>query len=373
MTVYQLTLRTLSPIHIGEGRELRQDFDFAVYQKRTYRLNEDALLLAKEDRLIPDRGGRYPAPGHLLESADFRNPALFRYVLRGQPRSQKTDARVQSFIKDVYDRPYIPGSSLKGAIRTALGWSGWPEVRPPLDVRSLKASKSWAGQPLEAQLFRPAGRHDPNHDLLRALQVSDLAGPDKPGMGLQLVNAQVITRRDVGSPIELEALSGDLVFQGTLTIDETLFGPSVENELRFGSRRLWLDELMIRIQQHSQAQIEKLAIWFLKTEGGERLAAFYRDLSEIPLGPDKAFIQLGWGTGWDGKTFGSRLEADSDFFEEIIQKYRLQRTGRGGAQRQKGAPFPGSRRVVTLGKGGDSQAVHPFGWALIEQRQVDHV
>ncbi len=129
MTVYSITLHTLTPLHIGDGVELHQDFDFAVFRGRTYRLNEDAILLAKPAALHPGRDGHYPAPGKLLQESDYQNADLFRYVLSGAPRSRQVDARMKSFIKDVYDRPYIPGSSLKGALRTALAWTGWPEVK----------------------------------------------------------------------------------------------------------------------------------------------------------------------------------------------------------------------------------------------------
>ena len=269
MSVFQVTLKVLSPLHIGDGNELHQDFDFAVYQGRTYRFNEDAVLLAKSDLLRPDQEGHYLAPGKLLNEADYRNPALFRYVLRGIPRSKKTDARVKSFIKDVYDRPYIPGSSLKGALRTALAWTGWKEINPVLDRSAIGRSKSWAAQPLEKKLFGP----NPNHDLLRALHVSDLFGELEAGGGLLLVNAQVLTKRSQGSPIELEALTGDLTFTGSLTIDETLFSAWAESELHFQNRKRWLDELMARTQAHSKARIARLVETFNDAVGQRIFAA----------------------------------------------------------------------------------------------------
>ena len=97
MTIHKLTLKTLSPLHIGDGDELKQDFDFVTHGNSTYRINEDALLLAKESQLRRDeRSGRYPVPGKLLGEADFNNAGLFRYILRGTPRSAKPDARVRS-------------------------------------------------------------------------------------------------------------------------------------------------------------------------------------------------------------------------------------------------------------------------------------
>lgn len=362
MSVFEVTLKILSPLHIGDGNELRQDFDFVVHQGRTYRLNEDAVLEAKADRLRPGADGRYPAPGRLLDEADFRNRNLFRYVLRGIPRSRKTDARVRSFIKDVYDRPYIPGSSLKGALRTALAWTGWKEVNPALNDRTaIGRSKSWAAQPLEKKLFGP----NPNHDLLRALHISDLSGIEEAGGGLLLVNAQVLTKRSQGSPIELEALTGDLTLHGSLSIDDSLFSAWAEPELHFQNRKRWLDELMARAQAHSKARISRLMEWFESADQAGNIAGFYRKLAQAQLQPNQALLQLGWGSGWDGKTFWTHLQRNANLFEQLVREFRMDRAGKKST-RQPGDPFPRSRRAAMALKEGRPRAVAPFGWVLVE-------
>jgi CRISPR-associated protein Csm5 len=362
MTTYQLTLRTLSPLHIGDGNELRLGFDFVVHHHNTYRLNEDAVLLAKGERLIQDRTGNYPLPGSLLSERDFDNPAFFRYILRGEPRSKRDDARVKSFIKDILDCPYIPGASLKGAFRTALAWTGWKEVNPHFDRSTLGRSKSWAGQPLESKLFGA----DPNHDLLRALQISDLFGPEKAGQGLLLVNAQVLTLRSKGSPVELEAIAGDVSFQGTLHIDDFLFSPQAEKELHFANRRAWLDELLPRAQAFSRHRLERLASWFERADDASKVAAFYRRLAGVSLGPNQAVLQISWGAGWDGKTFGNRLQTNPQLFENLVSDYRMHKAPKGSPPRKPGDPFPRSRRVAVTVKDGIVQAGAPFGWVLVE-------
>ena len=367
MTVYDVTLQILSPLHIGDGGELRQDFDFVVKNGRTYRLDEDAILRAKEDQLKPDRSGQYPLPGRLLAEADYRNQALFRYVLPGAPRSAKSDARLKSFIKDVSDRPYIPGSSLKGALRTALAWVGWTEVRPKLDRAAIGRRRSWAAQPLERKLFGP----DPNHDLLRALHVSDLFGPDAAGGGLQVINAQVLTTKNAGSPVELEAMIGDVAFHGTLTVDETLFSSSAERELRFSNRKHWLDELMARAQQHSQARIAELATWYDKAEGCEAIARFYHQLNEARVAANGAVLQIGWGAGWDGKTFWTHLQSDARLFEQLVSDFRLHKAAPGSPPRKAGDPFPRSKRAVMAVKQGVARAVAPMGWGFVGLKKTE--
>jgi CRISPR-associated protein Csm5 len=367
MTVYHVNLQTLTPLHIGDGDDLRQDFDFVVHNNHTYRLDEDAILLTKSDSLRPDAHGHYPPPGRLLKEADFQNGDLFRYILRGAARSVRTDARMKSFIKDVQDRPYIPGSSLKGAIRTALAWTGWDEVKPKLDRSAVGRSKSWAGQPLEKKLFGP----DPNHDLLRALHVSDLFGPGEAGEGLLIVNAQVLTRKNAESPIELEALPGDVAFRGSITIDETLFSSIAEPVLHFSNRRHWLDNLTARLQAHSKARIAELLEWFEAADQAyASVAKFYRRLHEIPLGASQALVQLGWGSGWDGKTFWTHLQTDPLLFEQLVKDFNMHKAGRDSPPRKPGDEFPRSKRAAMVIRQGKAQAVAPFGWVLVEITKV---
>lgn len=362
MSVFQVKLHTLSPVHIGDGVELRQGFDFMVRGNATYRLNEDAILLAKESQIRPDRFGHYLPPGQLLSETDYQNDGFFRYALRGAARSGKMDARVKSFIKDVYDRPYIPGSSIKGALRTALAWNGWSEMNLKLDRAMIGNNRSWAGQRLERKIFGA----DPNHDLLRALHVSDLFGPQDPGGGLMVVNAQVLTKHTAQSPIELETLPGDVIFSGSLTIDEVLFTNFAERELSFANRKDWLDELTLRAQKHSHERILLLSDWFGDADPAYApLANFYHQLSEITLPANQALLQIGWGAGWDGKTFWTHLQKDEFLFEQLVNDFRMNKAGRN-SRREPGDAFPRSRRAAMSVRQGVARPAAPFGWVLME-------
>ncbi len=360
MSVFNVTVRTLTPLHIGDGNELRQGFDLAVWNGRTYRLDEDAIL--QEKSFQPDGRGNYPPPQRLLAEADYENPVFFRYVLPGVPRSSKTDARVKSFIKDVHHCPYIPGSSLKGAFRTALAWTGWDEVKPKLDRAAIGRNRSWAGQPLERKLFGP----DPNHDLLRALHVSDLVGPASAGESMMLVNAQVLTKKQAGSPVELEAVKSRVIFRGTVTIDEVLFSGFAERELHFANRKHWLTELMARTQAHSRARMEQLAEWYESAEGYEELARYFRQLAATKLPAHQAVLQIGWGAGWDAKTFWTHLQADPRLFEQLVADFGLHRAPKGSPPRKPGDPFPRSRRAIMSAKERLTKPTAPLGWVQVE-------
>lgn len=366
MTVWNATVTTLTPLHIGDGNELKKDFDFAVKNGRTYRLDADAILTATDPAVWQDRAGNYLPPERLLQDADYNNPALFRYVLLGVPRSEKTDARVKEFIKDAHDRPYLPGSSVKGALRTALAWTGWDEVKPRLDRAAIGRSKSWAGQPLERKIFGP----DPNHDLLRALHVSDFTGAHRAADSMVLVNAQVITPKHMQSPIELEAVKTKIAFQGSITVDDVLFSAFAERELHFGNRKRWLDELLARSLAHSRARIQVLAEWYEKAEGCEDIARFYRQMLNAKVGANKTLLQIGWGAGWDGKTFGTHLQQDKDLFEQVVADFRMHKAGPRTPPRKRGDAFPRSRRAVVMVKDNVAKALAPLGWVVLEMKPV---
>lgn len=358
MTTFNVTLRVLSPVFIGDGNDLRKGADFDIYNGHTYRFNQDTLFEAKWEEL--EAGFRNHRRWNYLKlaPADFNNDAYFRYVIRGVPRATQNYTELKSCIKDVFDRPYIPGSSLKGALRTALAWTGWEEANQKFDLSRLGRSRSWAAQPIEREIF---GR-DPNHDLLRALQVSDLHGPQKPGGGLAVVNAQVFTAKAQQSPIELEAIVGDVRFSGTLTIEDALFTPWAERELpNFRQRKPWFDELMLRTQRYSAARIAELSEHFNYIENATGVAKFYRQLAEAGLPENAALLQIGWGAGWDGKTFFTHLKKDARQFDRLIDQYRLQRRSKQAPPRRSGDRFPTSRRVALR----NGQGVAPFGWVLM--------
>src|SRR5690606_2029878 len=100
-------------------------------------------------------------------------------------------AEIQEQIKDPWDRPYIPGSSLKGALRTAIAFVGAAQRKIQINPAEFRRDSRFAAQPLEQKILNaanvPPGKV-PNYDLLRALQISDTTPADRPE--LRLLNAQ---------------------------------------------------------------------------------------------------------------------------------------------------------------------------------------
>ena len=369
--VYRMIVRTLTPLHIGNGRELLYQYDYAVHNGHTWRINETALL---EDRLADDPAlanqlAKTP-PAELLQPRDFRTDnTFFRYVIRGVPRSTAPGAVLREQLKDAYDRPYLPGTTMKGALRTALGWAAWQSRKLRPERAHLGRDRRFAAQWYEQELFSEHSGKAPNKDTLRALHVSDSA-PLSPE-SLILVNARVLNRNgSLGAPIELEALRPETELVLTVKIDRALFS---EWAKQYGLH-LHAGDLLARLPQvvrsYSEHRLKNELRVLSNMPNGTRLAQLYKEWLQESLADNEFLLQLGWGTGWEAKTFGSHLQSDASFMEALLRDYKLAR-----GKRQSGDPFPKSRRVlvkVEQSPNGQKREIPvvPLGWVLVEMEEI---
>lgn len=136
---YQLTLRTMAPLHIGSG-----DYYSAkeyIYENKEYYFPDmgqlyqaldkygEKVLTTFEDFLQQSgnyNNNRKPRLIQFLNDQRIKDRDFGGYKIKETGFEQVKEDRqgalneVHSFIKDPYGNPYIPGSSLKGAIRTIL-------------------------------------------------------------------------------------------------------------------------------------------------------------------------------------------------------------------------------------------------------------
>lgn len=367
MTTYKFTLQTLTPLHIGNGEELRKDFDYAVFGEETWRLNTDLIW----DKKYKEGGSSIP--GKLLTEKDFRESRWFRYVVKGEPRSGKTDARLKACIKDVYDCPYVPGSSIKGAIRTVLAKRAIRDRKLEL-YQQIGNNRKTADDRIERELFGLSAdslpRDFPREDIFRTLHVSDAMMPvenQKPGSGMEIVNATPISRRSsvtgASVPIEMESIQRQQVFEGTITFDDFLLNGKFSD--RAGIFGNWIEAL----RDAGYERLEWLIDWFKGVDGSEmvdkNLSAMLK-LKERLSDHPHAFIQIGGGTGWDGMTYGKLLQDEDPYqFEIMLKELKILRSTRGGfPRREMDELFPSSKKVVQSPAVG-WKPTSLLGWCLL--------
>lgn len=182
LLTWDVTLRVVTPVHIGDNTTLRGDLaDFVIREIEVMQRRERRLLVTNWESLltavpldVAEQATRSPQGLRNLVSAAFEHPRDTRYSVRLFPRD--TPGEMRNFIRDGMGEIYIPGSSIKGAIRTALvaramagrRWSlgGQYSRHPERDLRGNDA-------PLIATSRDARQLSAPNRDILRFLRVSD--------------------------------------------------------------------------------------------------------------------------------------------------------------------------------------------------------
>jgi len=439
-TTYRL--QCLSHVHVGTGTQFtRLD---GVYGNGRWHLIDLDKVLAKEvdvgalADLMSDRNFTW---SQFLRDRRIMPSDVTRYSLPCPQDPQ--EAPVREAIKDAYTLPYLPGTSVKGAIRTAVLWrliSESPEhqkraaqyltlcvrgrdlyhefrqrrafsqpdtqreiigklfridqreareyqqtlfktVKVRDDrlrdrresknlerrLRDLGDKSKWLAQPVESLVLGA----DPNHDLMRALQVGDSRTVETEQMNIGLLwtytlrNNQLVEKREQEGDYKTfaECLTPGALLQLDVRLDDFLFSETADRLLRFrGARERAIRRLAETCNQYAKALIATEES-FYREHGLNVISDFYRDLpSEIQQ--EEAFLlNIGWGGGWEMKTVGDlmRNALGNSSFNELRKRYRLGED----PQTHRVDPsshFPHTRRVVYEG----GAAAWPTGWVKVE-------
>lgn len=122
MKYYTISLEVLTPVYIGSGAKItKKDFLINGHYAQIYDpLKLHAILGEKYERFLMNNLSLtdFLQRSNLREEKELAD-ALMYSVSLGDKSIRKSDS-IDEFIKDPYGLPYIPGSSLKGAIRTAI-------------------------------------------------------------------------------------------------------------------------------------------------------------------------------------------------------------------------------------------------------------
>ena len=347
-------IEVLSPVHVGSGEVLTR-FDYVWEDGWLYVLSLDRILAhprvrAEELAALMERGDF--DWGDYLRGRGIKLPDVARYRARCTRDPAKVLRRgdVREHIKDPRFRPYIPGSSIKGAIRTALAWAMISFGGYSILMRDIGYNPRYAARALEAILFGS----DPNHDLLRALRISD-SEPLPSAEQIVVMPSTTYSLRDgILKPntrlrIFVEALPIGTSMEGRWIIDKLLISDEVAKVLGLDQRRDWLKHTA-EYCRHFAAKLIEGEIQFYA--GQPSIRRFYHQLTQrLDAMEDNAFLaQIAWGTGWKAKTLGIAL--GPDLLQEIRRRFRLGK---------RGMIFPKTRRLV-----GDVQnALLPFGWVSV--------
>jgi len=373
------TVTVLSPVHIGSGQKL-STYDLAVIDGRLWRFDVDKV----SERLVADRKllDQYITRGAqaLAAWSKKEREACSRYTL---PWKDPLPKDVREHIADPLGRFYLPGSSIKGAIRTAIVWAyhyGIPEeakkrqvnlIGVPVRGRKHPARKQEAGAKIEQVILGST----PNKDILRALHVTDSAPLPLTDVRVLPVRVAVqdsnrltwfvrpgdhVPRPADATVIWVEAIPRGVQTRLVITLDhflldgQTLMGvPAADDppgQLGFDRKKRFLANWERRCNVMAQVIAREELTW-AKAYHFDPFIKFYQWLlSDMKKHPQAVYLTVGWGVGWRGKTAVEPLGKDA-----VRKTRKMYRLGRGD-------PFPKTRRVIFE----QGRPYAPFGWIRLD-------
>jgi CRISPR-associated protein Csm5 len=357
-TTFDVTVETVTPLHIGSGIELLRNYDFVTENREFIVLDFERVYEQLFDNTPEDQWRRVASLplAQALNIRGARDLAKYRLPIANGASDEGFEG-VRAHIRDGFGRAYLPASSLKGAIRTAFAVAFAAEVGQEWvdgklrEVTGRRPRREFAAQALDQDVFGAR----PNNDALRAIRPSDLyAATDDESAALELVETRVVKRNgDSTATIMVEAMPTGTTLRGTMTVDR---------ELAYLDQRThddWAGLLpfpalgaIAFLRKQSEALIAREKTRFAGSAVGAEYVALERRQQNLP--ETEALVWVGWGSGWTAKTYGEALTASPEF-PQVAGTFRL-----GSAGRDPMA-FPTTRRLVFSGE----RATKPMGWAVV--------
>ena len=194
LTVCDLRLTTRAPLYIGSGVvSAKTDYLFDAKSKTVSMIDPDALFALLYRKRLADQYERFVFSGDTRMDAFLKNCGiteserneLFLYTVNAEDALDDSHSlkEIHRFVRDSRHRAYVPGSSVKGALRTVIlsaliaqeQKGNWPDGYSKKE--SAQQMQTLEGLYLNTLALKrdKNGRlvNDPVNSVLRGLSISD--------------------------------------------------------------------------------------------------------------------------------------------------------------------------------------------------------
>ena len=268
LKTYQMVLRTEGPVHIGTGKTLsKKEYIFLFRQKKVLIPNVNRLYQGLEGKGLGTRFAQYLlSDGRMNLSGWLRenniSPQEYQRWIKYEldcgdflEEEGKKQIQIADFQKDSYGLPYVPGTSIKGMLRTILlayrlltekgNWRSEGD-RVAREARQSSDSRKWylsrENAKIEEMMFHTLQRKDAKgkevdrrnavNDCLFGLIVSDSEPLSLDDLVLcQKIDENVEGRRHAINILR-ESIKPQREIRFQLTIDTKLCQYTIEDILR---------------------------------------------------------------------------------------------------------------------------------------------
>ena len=368
------SIEILTPVHIGSGVKLTEGIDFIKTDHSVQIISQSELMEYLKNN--PDELDRFINGNYNLNSLR-RTPEGKTYFLNiGRARE------IIEFERNGFGKPYIPGSSLKGAIRTIILKTAFDRLDNTQKQDLLKKvnsnKKEWAAEPIVKEIFGD----DSNHNLMRVLEIFDaefeeinlekvlilsLTNEEGTSYGWKLMGRppQNVPDPNRATWIFVEALPIGSKGYTSISLSKFLFNnPIAQNELKFYEPSLNdINNFISNINNYSLEKLRNEKTFFENLNNSKRLDHLIDNINTLinkfkNLSQDEFIMRISWGSGWKGMTgdFLDDLEDENNqkWIEFFRKKYQMGK---------KDFPiFPKTRRIVFE----DDKPKYLTGWIKVK-------
>lgn len=359
----KLGLEIITPTQSGSGAELFKELDYIERNQMAFIVDQQASFNAVASGNLALDTQRLS--GNRLSDWVTAAGQDFGYRLPWLGSTAKVPEKFREQLKDAMNRPYLPGSAIKGAIRTAL-IAEWLRSMPSKSFEHLlprfgKApSKQWAAKKLMDEI---TGK-DAKQDIFRSFKVKDtfFASADLRLADIRWLNEtrwRSMTKKKSfdnwhdGDGIYAEILQPSALGLLTLQWDGFLLSDVSKWQQATAISNIApkdYDDLPQHLNQHAKYRLEREIQFYKKQGKAAPEQECQRILSMIQQDQHSAYLQMSWGSGWRGMTGDW---ASDNLVEQFRQLY----------PRDLGRPektFPKTRRLVVSG-----EPKLPMGWVRL--------
>lgn len=379
-TIFQCRIRTLSPVHVGSGKDYLRGADFdlqrnliTVFDSHQLQRDIEKAGAKVQQRYLEELQKERSNLFDFFRAVGWKSSDYRRYEL---PVDNGSIREIKAQIKDGFGQPIIPGSSLKGSLRTALLHHLIEQEADSQRIQNIlqrfqgmnTRNIRHPSDEIERYLFGS----DPQKNWLRVLQVPDVLFEREQ---LQLFQAKILSKTQNGygfkklgrekqnlpekdvkwaTSIVLEALNSNSQSQPfEIALDGFLLSHQRFQPTPFAfpeGRSFW--EI---VKNHFRRLAESEQQFF--SEIGYREAAnFYRDVILKERGQNEVLMRLSWGSGWHFMTGDWLTPAQKSLVRKLF-----------GLGKRNVDEFPKTRRLAVE----NGKPYVPLGWVLLQVEEMD--
>ncbi len=343
------------------------DEDFVRFRMPFYGENRN---LATERTVHPkpeEKPEKTAAQPRKMTPEQARMEKIRRQVRQGPPAAPAAPAAsvvamngnpVRAFVRDPFGVPYLPGSSVKGCLRTAVAFylasAGSKALDSFLNKRYEKTPRrEWAFGDMGKRIFGESVIED----VFKALIVRDSApvtGPQAMAMShVKVMNTVHDGFKEKPLPLYAECL---MPAAGTIEVPFYVDLHRLKKDEALGKAAGGKTAELLRDPAKFEAALRGFSQALLELE-----MKFYH----VRNVPDKEgqfrewrrdggiYLNLGFGTGWNAKTVG--LAMSDEQYDRTRDLFRLGR---------EGMPFPKTRKWAAM----PDNSYQPMGWVRVDIR-----